>query len=510
MGDRFRTCTLIADQIKNLGYRGDIGYQTILYGNVVEIRRVLMFLTEKLPKKSESQVIETEDLHHKLLKDVANCLQKHSTAPWTPLFCQRYNYEYDSIHRLWYSTNAENVLPFKTRPILLDSSESIFDQTKNKSECLTSVLENNALLRFDIQVLKTHNQSELTKPVPLKRKPKLPPKPSLLLSDADPVQTTPETMRDNNNWDALSCTNVTSGHTITVSNNDVMLRSAVEQLQHQILEEEISIRKIQEQLSEKQNAVRNLETDINTRKRFVDLLPNIDENCDKLKDYISNSDARSSILMSQWETHRRQLIFEVEALRNEKSVVTNYDKIQNEIFQSSRKIEALEMEIVEKQTYLAELQKDFKARSEKQPKNPHRNFYVKRILEIVANVKKQREEIDKVLSDVNVRQKEINSLSGKLERSFQATDQLMFEDAKKDDCIKRAYRTFVNIHELCAEISADIESTGQILREIRDLEDQIDLEKQNEMDKKLENLVSDLCEIRNENETLERKLAGER
>lgn len=39
--------------IQAVGFRGDIGYQTFLYSNVVEVRRVFMFLIERLPKEVE-------------------------------------------------------------------------------------------------------------------------------------------------------------------------------------------------------------------------------------------------------------------------------------------------------------------------------------------------------------------------------------------------------------------------------------------------------------------------
>jgi len=37
--------------MQGLGYRGDIGYHTFLYSNDVELRRVLMFLVDRLPKE---------------------------------------------------------------------------------------------------------------------------------------------------------------------------------------------------------------------------------------------------------------------------------------------------------------------------------------------------------------------------------------------------------------------------------------------------------------------------
>lgn len=37
--------------MQDLGYKGEIGYQTFLYSNEPEIRSLLMFLVEKLPRE---------------------------------------------------------------------------------------------------------------------------------------------------------------------------------------------------------------------------------------------------------------------------------------------------------------------------------------------------------------------------------------------------------------------------------------------------------------------------
>lgn len=47
-----------------------------------------------------------------------------------------------------------------------------------------------------------------------------------------------------------------------------------------------------------------------------------------------------------------------------------------------------------------------------------RSVYTKRIIDISAKVRKQKQEIDRVLADTRTIQKEINTLSGKLERTF--------------------------------------------------------------------------------------------
>lgn len=66
MSQRLKLATNIADHIKNLGFRGDIGYQTILYCNEVEARKLLMFLIERLPREQD-KTLHSEETSTKYL-----------------------------------------------------------------------------------------------------------------------------------------------------------------------------------------------------------------------------------------------------------------------------------------------------------------------------------------------------------------------------------------------------------------------------------------------------------
>ena len=43
---------------QEVGYHGEIGYQTFLYSNEAEIRKLFMFLVENLPKESSESASE--------------------------------------------------------------------------------------------------------------------------------------------------------------------------------------------------------------------------------------------------------------------------------------------------------------------------------------------------------------------------------------------------------------------------------------------------------------------
>lgn len=82
----------------------------------------------------------------------------------------------------------------------------------------------------------------------------------------------------------------------------------------------------------------------------------------------------------------------------------------------------LETELKMKQQLLTQLVLE----AERVGKEAHRSAYTRRILEIIGNVEKQKLEISKVLKDTQGVQKEINTLSGQLDRCFTVADETIF------------------------------------------------------------------------------------
>lgn len=85
MSVRIKIAGELAEQINNLGFRGDMGYQTILYYNEVEIRRVLMFLIERLPRESNKTVpIEQTGYVPRIVKILEENLRESLKEMWIP------------------------------------------------------------------------------------------------------------------------------------------------------------------------------------------------------------------------------------------------------------------------------------------------------------------------------------------------------------------------------------------------------------------------------------------
>lgn len=63
---------------------------------------------------------------------------------------------------------------------------------------------------------------------------------------------------------------------------------------------------------------------------------------------------------------------------------------------------------------------------------------------------------------------------------------------KQDEYSKKAYKLLISLHTEFSELISLIETTGSVQREIRELEDQIDNERQQNVQQKLDQILRDL------------------
>lgn len=104
-----------------------------------------------------------------------------------------------------------------------------------------------------------------------------------------------------------------------------------------------------------------------------------------------------------------------------------YQRMMQETKDIRRQIETLNVELGEKEALAAELNQEMASQAKEMSRTTNRQFYTRRILEIVDTIDKQRKEIDKILIETRAVQKDINQLTGKLERLFNTTDETLFK-----------------------------------------------------------------------------------
>ncbi|XP_019341454.1 coiled-coil domain-containing protein 22 isoform X3 [Alligator mississippiensis] len=567
MSARFRLGTRLAQacQVRTqvLGAPGDVGYQTFLYSTEPEIRRLLLFLVEKLPRD------EAEDPGHPhgksavLLRALATCIQEQLETPWVPPACRS-----PWLQRLQ-GSNLQT--PFQAQPLVLPQDKGSKERREYFQVLLPPVPQQLPPCPGPAPSLMEAHTAQLTAKLPSQdqtwglggnrlRQPvpagggmpplrcrlleqlrqactplggRLPPAPGApdltrLLGSfgaggglGGPTLTKgsrftraqrlahqqgPETLSEQMQVAAESlASSKTSEQEVQARQEEELgalwaelgqLEAEIAGLGGEVKTLELGLVQMETDASQRRQALGSREWSLRLKRRTVELLPDADSNLAKLQLVVESSAQRILALAGQWELHRRPLLDECRRLKGLR------DTRQLESSRRLQDIKALHewhRSAATEAQHKEELYQQLVLELEGLPRAVSRAAYTHRILEIVSNIRKQKEEIKRVLSDTRGLQKEINGLTGKLERTFAVTDELIFKDAKRDESVRKAYKYLAALHENCSQLIQTIEDAGSIHREIRDLEEQIESESGAKMPASLERILGDLRALRQEN-----------
>ncbi|XP_035512207.1 coiled-coil domain-containing protein 22 [Morone saxatilis] len=570
MSARFRVGMSLAQSCQDIGYKGEIGYQTFLYSNEPEIRSLLMFLVEKLPRESAQSSDQPTGKSVVLQRAIAAAIKAQLAVPWLPSNCRLLLHRETQSPGAFHSFHVQPLsLPHCTKGLGQKQLKEVKDfqwdilppvtaQPAHHASVVASILEQHTaelstaqewdiewnsqglLSRLTPQEYRSRKLNRLRKRIEEQLRSAALPFPESALggpcstsdlsellqnfrgsAPSDHILTKgthfTHTQKFSFTQEAAAVTSsIPTGHQ---SETDIQLHqqeeltslqqqlqqlcSDVDQLAADMKHMSVTNTQVLDELKHREQRNSEKEEKMQVKKKTIDLLPDADNNLLKLQALVEASAKRVVNLASQWEKHRAPLIDEHRRL---KEICSNQD------LESSRKlseIKSLHDRIrvsTDEAKKKEEIYKQLVTELENLPQDVSRSAYTQRILEIVSNIKKQKEEITKILLDTKELQKEINNLTGKLDRTFAVTDELVFKDAKKDESVRKSYKYLAALHENCNQLIQTIEDTGTILREIRDLEEQIETENGNKTVANLERILDDYKAIRQENSALAAKV----
>ncbi|XP_041359094.1 coiled-coil domain-containing protein 22 homolog [Gigantopelta aegis] len=578
MSARFRMGASLANCVQDVGYTGELGYQTFLYSSETEIRKVLMFLIEKLPKEASHTSEEPLGASVLLQRAISAKVGQQILSPWTPPHLKDRGITWRGKPPVWQREGSSCMhnyhachlcipegiaeltrkIPKDVKAYYCHSLPYVTNQTRRFQDTAPSVIEMNATEIAAHQESENEwNHSGLASRLSQKEfRAKKMDKIRRMISDrlrqdshAADSSSDLDTMRDLQQvMSAISSqtkiTTKTKGSrfahtekllfkqdeskTMEQIGADIPTRDTEEEQQKKREEEVETLKKEMEELTSRLEALdmemkkftasqaqmaeqvltetrktQEKESNFRVKKQTLDLLPDAENNISKLQALVDASASRLVSLANQWEKHRAPLIEqyrELKSLNSMKESEAQKKLVEIKIFRARMKDVAADARNKE------EIAKQLHSEYERITKDVNRSAYTKKIMEIVSNIKKQKQEIDKVLVDTREIQKEINLLSGKLDRTFIVADELIFKDAKKDESVKKAYRFLAALHENCDQLIKTVEETGVIMREIRDLEEQIEAEQSKKVLANLQKISEDFQQMKKENATMITKL----
>ncbi|EHB09463.1 Coiled-coil domain-containing protein 22 [Heterocephalus glaber] len=557
MSARFRLAMSLAQACMDLGYPLELGYQNFLYPSEPDLRDLLLFLAERLPTDASEDADQPPGDSSILLRAIGSQIRDQLALPWVPPLLRT-----PKLQRLQGSAlqqpfhTSTLVMPelssrgepreFQASPLLLPVPTQVLGPAGRAASLLES---------HTVQLCQHMGRDRPGDEDWVRRAPRLPTQEDPRVPQQRLQKQLTEYLRQSwgpagastqardlgellQAWGSGARTGAPKGSRFTHSEKftfqlepqaqtaqetDVpataqrpeqdiraaqeqeleSLREQLEGVNHSIEEVEadmktlgISLVQVETECQQSELSTAEREQALRLKSQAVELLPDGAANLAKLQLVVESSAQRVIHLASQWEKHRVPLLAEYRHLR----------KLQDcrEVESSRRLAEIQELHqsvraAAEEARRKEEVYKQLVSELETLPRDVSRLAYTQRILEIVGNIRKQKEEITKILSDTKELQKEINSLSGKLDRTFAVTDELVFKDAKKDDAVRKAYKYLAALHENCSQLIQTIEDTGTIMREVRDLEEQIEMEMSKKTLSNLEKICEDYRALRQEN-----------
>lgn len=160
---------------------------------------------------------------------------------------------------------------------------------------------------------------------------------------------------------------------------------------------------------------------------------------------IQSSADRLTKLAAKWEEIRKPLL---ERYREAKAESENRESETSKLLEEIRLMRERMKEVADETRLKDDLYKQLVLEYERMSKDLSRVSYTRRMTEIVCNIQRQKEDIGKILKDTKYVQKEINQLTGKLERIFTVTDEQVYRDARKDEARRTAYKLLASLREV--------------------------------------------------------------
>ncbi|EFA01483.2 Coiled-coil domain-containing protein 22 homolog-like Protein [Tribolium castaneum] len=497
MSNKLKITSSLAAQIKDLGYRDDIGYQTILYCNEAEIRRIFMFLIEKLPRESSKTThVEQTGYIPTLVKDIEHTVKKSLQQFWVPSSVLRNGCR--KSDNIYIFNSLGNSRPLCTKKLKVPSSSKVYNNETLKQYWVHNVpaVTKQCSSKELLPSLLFEDSFISSEDISLRKCLKIASRPTdLLLQSSELVQATTKA-------ESVKITEMTESET------ENKLKSLLEELnlrKNKCLELEDAVKSCETQLklaiktkTEDEEILQNTLAQVSLKSKTLTVISK-EENLQKLKHMIEASKNKLLNLTEQWNQIQTPLLEEYKSLQN---AISHKDLKRQQEQEKLRKLEetqkTLKIDLNEK----TQLEEELRKKLQQINKTHNRSGYTRRILEIIGNIKKQDDEIQKILNDTKMVQREISNLTGQVDRSFTLADELIFRDAKQDETARRAYKLLAQLRDDCSSIIKAVTDLGAVERECRNLQEQIDSETGKESAVKLERVNKDLQEMRKETEQL--------
>ncbi|CAD5226654.1 unnamed protein product [Bursaphelenchus xylophilus] len=449
---RYREATRVADAVKSLGIREKIGYHTILYPNLYDIRNIMIFLIEKLPKDSiieEVKLLPIDDLR----KTIGSQIRQDLNKEWTPGYCECLRMKKE---RLFWLDNEND-------PIKIPVLKSGFKRSK---------------LLDHLGILPDSPICEATsfQPQNIYKAPQ--PKPRQIVQ------------RFSSEIETIQVLDVEKNESLE---RLIRIREALK------LHGDRHRNLIRHQYILREEYVAKAEKWDMKAEKMMKILSNPDSQIECLHKFIAEREERRTGLEDNFANWKRKNSEILGKLKSEKGSEAELET--HELIETNGRLKKC---ISEQKKALGKMKKQLSKESSGEIWD--RNKFLSRIVYLANNVNGQKAEISTSLQDCKRLEKEKRNLFGSLERTFTVVNNWLYQSAEADLRLKNAYDLVMKLHIQCSSVVKNMDEIYQMCRQKDTFDDEIEVLKQQNAESNLDQILKDLILIQRENIELEEEL----
>jgi len=558
VGTKHRICSQLAEKVKEVGYPKECGYNQLLYPVEKETRGLLSWIVEKLPRdcfsnETKPDLSEVESKSDLRLRKIKSSLEIWSQKTWVPFsLASRF-------------TNIESsCCGFKTRSIRLPGDyantsdyDEFFLPSLHEQCCqspkilISSLLELDAIRSYDkSQGCSSKRGDSNIHSMTMKLKAN-----SLNTSIDQTKQRKGNDKEEKHESDIHDLQARDTGGVFSRAvkysqeysigkeedlGDDVMKASKEEDEQDieeryrqelKDLEEDLKnsrkcvdvvdegIRKVEIDLDNHKKVIAeameeeiSLEAVLKLKRKVLQMLPNAEQNIGTLENIVKKSEQKLIDLATEWDRCRTPLEEEI------KDRIDNIEKRREKFIAFAKRIKIMKEEInhiLDESKIQDERISQLEVNYANLPKDINRSLYTARILDIIKQVRKQNDQIDFIITDIMAIQKDINVISQKLTRTEAIADETVYsvsdqhkslQKSKKDSGNVQSYKLLIEMRQIFDDLVETVRETGKTENQARDFETRTENLAARFKTKRLEQILTDLSQIEQENDDLKLKL----
>lgn len=403
MAVQYKLSNQLSNICSELGFRGDLGYQVFLYCSEIEIRKVLSFLLEKI-LKDDMRNITDDDIRSE--SSVERLTRLPVSLTWIPPV--QSNQVPTKSSQQWNCLPISLILNFKSvlGNRIAPNKRTYYDNyAKLPIHSLSSIIDWNScqLNPSFVSFFNTKSKSTIER------------------LNFDQVDHSVSFIDMNESDDQIKPIETSQKETNSSPSNS--LENSLLNLEKELGSSQREFEELSVLIEEQIRSIKRKKERLNHETSKLIEMQADNKNLNELQKEVVTIKEEIESIQDKWSIVNQKLSAKLDRLKFEKGskIIQKQNMIQ-ELTNLRAWYTCKVKEMEQKDNIIQELSLKMK-----KPLPTNRYFYTKKIMEIVNNVKKQNQETKKILLETRQLQKDINIVSGKVQRAYTITDETIFK-----------------------------------------------------------------------------------